>query len=382
MRICILSIDFLPNIGGIAAHVYELSKALSEKGDDIHILTFRNKYSEKKYVKLGNINTHRIYLPKIGIVGKGIYMLLEYLTLIKLNKKFQFDILHSHNLLPDNLITMLFKSIPSIITEHSSQFLNAFEKNKSILFIYKKIMKKADLIIGPSNELVNTFNKIGISNDKTVYIPNGVDINKFKPMNKPKDILNKYEINEDSKIILCPRRLAPKNGVEYLIKALPNVIEKFQEIKCLIVGDGSEFDKLNILVAELDLKKNVIFTGRIPNSEMPKYYAASDIVVLPSIIEATSIAGLEAMSMGKPLIGTNVGGIPQIIDDEKTGIIVPPKNSKELGKAILTLILNDSRCHEFGYHSRKRVETEFSWYIISERIRQLYQNLLCKSTRK
>lgn len=359
MRICILSRDFLPNIGGIAAHVYELSKALSEKGDDVHILTFRNKYSEKKHVKLGNINIHRIYLHKtrMGIIT---YMFFEYLTLIKLNKKFRFDILHSHTFLPDNLITILFKSIPSIITEHSSGFLKTVDENRRSLFLYKEIMKKADLIIGPSNELVNTFNKIGISNDKTIYIPNGVDINKFKPMNKPKYILNKYEIDEDSKIILCPRRLETKNGVKYLIKALPNVIEKFKEIKCLIVGDGSEFDKLNMLVAELDLKKNVIFTGRIQNSEMPKYYAASDIVVLPSLIEATSIAGLEAMAMSKPLIGTNVGGIPQIIDDGKTGIIVPPKNSKELGNAILTLILNDSKRQEFGYYSRKRVETEFS----------------------
>ena len=143
-------------------------------------------------------------------------------------------------------------------------------------------------------------------------------------------------------------------------------------MKCLIAGDGAEMGKFSQEVIRLAIADKVIFAGRVPNTEMPKYYAASDVVVLPSLKEATSIAGLEAMATGKPLVGTNVGGIPQIITDGETGILVPPRNPDELAHAIVFLLNDDGKRAAMGLNARKRAESEFSWQIIAGKTQNIY----------
>ena len=134
--------------------------------------------------------------------------------------------------------------------------------------------------------------------------------------------------------------------------------------------------KLKNEVFKLGIADSVIFAGRMPNLEMPKYYAASDIVVLPSLKEATSIAGLEAMACGKPLVGANVGGIPQIIADGETGILVPPKNSESLSCAIVSLLIDDEKRTTIGLNARKRAENEFSWQVIARKTQKVYNKIV------
>jgi len=164
----------------------------------------------------------------------------------------------------------------------------------------------------------------------------------------------------------------PKNGVKYLIMALPNIITRFKNIKCLIVGDGTELNNLKKASSRLNIEEKVIFTDRIPNYEMPKYYAASDIVVLPSLKEATSIAGLEAMASGKPLVGTDVGGIPYIIKPNKTGILVPSRDSEQISNAVIELLNDDQKRISMGINARKKAVNEFSWKIIAKRFQKIY----------
>ena len=177
-------------------------------------------------------------------------------------------------------------------------------------------------------------------------------------------------------MILCPRRLVAKNGVRYFIESVPRVIQVNRNVKCLIVGDGDESDMLRRMAVELEISDNVIFTGRIDNRDMPGYYAISDIVVLPSLIEATSIAGLEAMATGKPLVASNIGGIPQIVDDGETGILVPPGDSERLAQGIITLLSDVKKREGMGRKARKKVEAEFSWDIIAGKVQGIYHGLV------
>jgi len=220
LKICILSADFLPNIGGIAAHVYMLSKELVRQGNDVHLITFRNKILETKYEELEGIKVHRIYLPKIRILGRLFYAIFEIITLLSLLKRENSEVIHSHSLIPDDFAAMFVRNRKVIITEHSSRFLRSVETKKKTR-LYRLLLNHADRITGPSQELVDAFITIGVNQEKTSFIPNGVDIHEFNPLIKGKEIKSKYNIKSKERVILCPRRLVPKNGVKYLIMALP-----------------------------------------------------------------------------------------------------------------------------------------------------------------
>jgi len=376
MKICMLSIDFLPNVGGIASHIYELAKKLIEQDNEVFIITFRDKLYNKKYEEIAGIKIFRVYYPKIKYFGWIIYLIQALIKLKLLDYKRKIDIIHSHTLLPDSFLFFFFRKKCKIQTEHTSGFLELVEKNKYVK-ILSFLLNQADFIIGPSEELVNNFIKIGIDKSKTAFIPNGVDIKKFNPKIDGNKIRKKYSIRKNEKLILCPRRLEPKNGVIYLVKALPYIIEKIRNIKCMVVGGGFEDEKKRIIkeIKKKNIAEKIVLVGTIPNHKMPEYYATSDIVVLPSLKEATSIAGLEAMAMCKPVVGTNAGGLPYIIENEKTGLIVPPKNPKVLAKAIISILNNEEKQISMGATARKRVEEKFSWEIIAKKILEIYKQV-------
>jgi len=371
MKICMLCTNFPPDIGGIAAHVYELSKALVKQGNDVQVITLRRRFHDKKYQEIDGIKVYRVYYPRLRVIGFFIYLFYVWPRLKRAIRKEDIDIIHAHTILNDALTAKSIGNIPKIQTEHSSGFLAAMEEGKHKR-LYKWLLSHADHVIGTSQELADTVIKFGISKDKTSFISNGIDIERFNPGVEGGEIREKYKIKPEEKVILCPRRLEFKNGVCYFIKAIPHIIQQNSNVKCLIAGDGAEMRKFSQEVIRLAIADKVIFAGRVPNTEMPKYYAASDVVVLPSLKEATSIAGLEAMATGKPLVGTNVGGIPQIITDGETGILVPPRNPEELAHAIVSLLNDDGKRAAMGLNARKRAESEFSWQIIAGKTQNIY----------
>lgn len=133
------------------------------------------------------------------------------------------------------------------------------------------------------------------------------------------------------------------------------------------------------LARKLDIKNNVIFTGRIPRVELPYYYAASDVVVVPSLQEAWSLVVTEAMASGKPVIGTNVGGIPDQIIDGYNGFLVPPRNPKSIAEKILWLYENQDQTKKMGMCGRKLVEEKFDINKRIDKILKLYKQLYVNS---
>ena len=376
MKICLLSVDFLPNVGGIASHVYELSKQYVKNGHEVHIITYKDKSCNTDYEKIDGINVHRIGYPKIK-GSRFLYAIKLYFKIKSLENKEKFDLVHSQTIIPDSLVYLLFNHKNRFITEHSSDFLNWMNnpKNYSKLFF---ILNKAKKVFGPSEEIVNCFLKLGVTKNKAVFIPNGVDIKKFDYTIKRDESLIKKHCLVGQKVILVPRRLEPKNGVIYAIRAIPEIIKRVENVKCIIVGGGWEEEKEKMLkeINNTGITDKVIFTGNVPNSEMVKYYGIADVVLLPSLQEATSIAGLEAMSMGKVLIGTKVGGLPYIIKDGKTGFLVEPRSPKSIAEKVLYLFNNKNLARKMGLFARKEVEKNFSWPKIAEKFLKEYAEVL------
>lgn len=358
MKVCMMSIDFLPNVGGISTHIIELARALTDLGIEVHIITCRNDLRGQKLEIIDNIKIHRIYLPRIKF-GSILYIINQLYTILRLKKNEKINIFHSHTK-TDSIAFRFLNKIVKIETEHSSTFLKAVETNKNV-DSYRKIFDAADYLIAPSEELKETIIKIGTEPSKVSYIPNGVDTTKFHP-NKNDKLKKKYNIKNQI-VVNCPRNLVIKNGVHYLIKAIPLITQKFDNVQFLFIGNSNKemFTKCQRKVSDLKVDDHVIFTDTIPNDQMPGFYGISDIVVLPSLKEATSIAGLEAMATGKPLVGTRVGGIPMLIDDGETGTLVSPKDPQSLAEAIIHLLQDDKKRDKMGVNARKKVMAEFDW---------------------
>ena len=219
MNICMVSSDFLPNIGGITTHIVELSKALLSLNHHVHVL---NPIYGTEFNKIENIDgicVHRLYIKKQMPKIKFLYYIWEssqYLN--SLIKKEQIDIVHWHDLIQGAWITkMVTANKPVVFTNHSSYFLKLFETRMGRCLVRASI-NHAKAIIAPSRELVQKSMRF---NDKVYYIPNGVNTEMFMPMVPDSEIKKRYKIDANDFIILCPRRLDPKNGVEFLVSAVP-----------------------------------------------------------------------------------------------------------------------------------------------------------------
>ena len=171
-------------------------------------------------------------------------------------------------------------------------------------------------------------------------------------------------------------------GVEYLIKALPLIVEVFPQATLTIIGDGPDKGNLLDQAKALQIEKHVQFVGWVENKDLITYYEKASIVVVPSAwAEAFGLVTLEAMSAGRPVIGTRVGGIPEVIDDGVNGYLVEPKNPEQIAEKALKLLSEEELLKELGRNARKKAET-FSIEKYVENLIKLYEQVIIKYKRE
>ena len=358
MKICFLSTDFPPTLGGVASHAYELAKALVKQGHEVHVITSRVNDSEEEQI-LDGIQVHR---PKI-LWQKPFYnwSLKKYLK--GFLHKNPIDIIHVHGLRPLESTTGL--DYPIIFTNHTSGFLKRLEKPKVFHLRLLARMRHVDMILAPSVELCDASIAVGYKGP-VHFVSNGVDTQRFTPL------LNK-QIQPIKKLLLA-RRLVEKNGVIVFAEAITKV--KSQNFELIIAGDGAERSKMVDIFQNAGIQDKVKFLGGVKNSEMPAIYQQADFSVLPSFYEATSITGLESMASGLPLIGTNVGGIPYLIEEGKTGALVPSHDAVALAAKIDEfLLMSDEEYQSMSQATRLRTQEVFDWQVIAKETVGYYQKV-------
>ena len=377
--------------GGIEAHIMNLAERLTKMGHRVLFLTGAIPGAKKTYKKNG-IRFQRV--DWLGLISKFwnqyklttrrqlFFLLIALREMIKLRNE-QFDIVHGH-IYTSGLLAYLFakiKKIPSVNTIHGSYFdvWNIIEKNP-IKAKFFKMMEKllVTFLARHCSYQIHTdtaFAKKAIhwtgEHKMIKTILNGVDITRFSPN---KDSIK--GIKDRHPLIMTVRRLVKKNGVQFLIKAVPLVIET-KDVKIVVVGDGPEREKLVKLTSKLKLLNNVTFIGGIPNYRVPNYLSAADIVVVPSIVEASSISVLEAMAMEKPIIASDIPGINDVIDGFNC-CLVPTKSPIKIAEAILRLLDNPSQNKKLGKNTRKITEEKHSWIIIAKKIERIYRGAISK----
>jgi len=207
------------------------------------------------------------------------------------------------------------------------------------------------------------------SPERRIYvIPFGVDCEVFKPTERKE--------RRDHLVVGFLKHLEPKYGPEYLIRAICRIVEALPQTRLLMVGSGSMREELEVLVADLGLGTRVFFTGAIPHKDVPRTLAKMDIFAMPSIHDAFGVAALEAQAMGVPVVATRVEGIPEVVENEMTGILVEPRNVEQLSQAITKLIENPELRSEMGRRGREYVLAHYQWEQNASEIEEIYVDVV------
>ena len=356
MRILLATNGFLPEIGGVQVYCYELAKNLTLLGEEIIVLTPKTE---------GDTDFDKKEKFKIIRTKKKVSSRLGFLFLLKRERIKKILVGHgSHYVRLASLANALFK-VPYDVIIHLEEILPP-EREK----IIQKSFKRAHKVITVSHFAKEKLVEIDIPKEKIVVIPNGVDPVKFNPILDPFRIRKKHNL-KNKKVILTVARLGEHKGHANVIRALPQVLEKVPGGIYLVVGSGEKESRLKRLVKELGLEEKVIFTGEVEEEEIPLYYAACDVFIMPSDIEGFGIVFLEANACGKPVIGGRSGGISDAIIDGETGLLVNPLDIKEIADVLIRLLTNSGLAQKLGEKGRQRVEKELNWERMAQRIREI-----------
>lgn len=381
--------DSYKSIGGIRSYLKHLNSALKKKGHHVEIYS----PSEDR--------------EGISTLFTRWVSYRDYAAVKSIIADFKPDIIHAHSLSlrisPLPLLSGKKERIPVVMTVHdfnyvcprkwmiykdnnpcSSGFVlrclvsNCFSNKSGWLYLpyhnlrwlkialHRSMLKRyVHTFICPS-EVLGQWMKKSLCIDNVVHIPNFIEEGFFHPL----DIKNYNQL-------LFVGRLSKEKGLDCLLKAMPLILSDKPDTFLTIIGDGPERKRLESLSHRLGLNKSIYFAGMVANEDLPEYYKKATICLLPSLwMENCPVAGLEALAFGRPLIGSNIGGIPEIIREGRTGLLFRKDNPNDMAEKITLLIKNKDMVNEFGKNAFSFFEQNFRQEKHVEKILAVYSALI------
>jgi glycosyltransferase involved in cell wall biosynthesis len=391
MNILQLAIRFPPAPGGAETHVLSVAEGLQQRGHAVKVYT-TDLYTEMPFKKLEPGYEEATKLPvkrfKAYTMGNEMhYVLIPRMLPAVMRAKADIFHAHSYGYFHVNATAMArkFRETPFIITPHFHPRWSMWggDRRKKLRWFYDRLFGKnmlaaADIVIGVSGHEMELIQEVGVDKSKIRIIPNGIHMSRFSPLPAGGMFRQHFKIDAEESLILYVGRIASNKGLDTLIRSLPQVLEEVPNAQLAIVGqDEGLKDELTELAKSLKVEGHILFTGHITDDMLFRSsFAACDVFVLPSEYEAFGIVLLEAMACEKPCIGTRVGGVPEVIEDGKTGLIVEYKDADTLGMSIIALLQDEDKSHEMGKLGRQRVIDNFTWDIVVDKIEKVYEEVL------
>ncbi len=383
MRIAIVTPTFPPYAGGIGKVAAYNAKELVKLGQEVTIFT--PWYQEVKKEEFEELKIQRIK-PLISFGNAALIPKLSRLLL-------DFEIIHLHypffggaeiiwlkaKRFKKRNIKIVLHYHMDVVGEGLMKIFFSFHTK----IILPQIIKAVDKVIFTSLDYgwnSNIANLVKRKPEKFIEVPNGVDSKDFKPETKNLEFLTRHKIDPDQKVVLFVGGLDKAHyfkGVEYLIEAMSRLRQSNYSWRLIIAGEGELKKEYQDLAGQLNIANKTVFTGYVPNEDLPKYYNLADIVVLPSIdkSEAFGLTLVEAMSCAKPVVASNLAGVRSVFTPEVEGLLAEPKNSDDLATKINYLLSNAEIAKKFGQAGRKKVEQKYDWGIIGQQLDNIYKKL-------
>jgi len=365
MKIAMIG-QFPPHIGGVGVHIKSLSNELLKKGEEVFVITYPHKdikndinkdYMDNNGIKV--IGTKGINIPGLRSL---FYVLFGTINLIRIVGKYDIDIIHGHYLYPAGFIAVLgglFTKKKVYVTSHGSDMFCLYTQHKFMRPIIRFVLKKADVVLAVSESLKEEILKSGIKAkipniEKKVRLNwNTVNVEEFNirsddsKYNFKNELKNEFNFPKSKPIILFVGNIIKRKNVATIIDA-----KKQLKSDCVlvVVGDGPLLNKLKERV-DMENIEDVIFTGA--RNDIANIIQSSNLLILPSYSESFGLVLIEALACGKPVIGSNVGGIKEIITDD-VGLLIEPTDSKGLANAIDLILSNKELMDKFQSNARNR----------------------------
>ena len=340
--------QFPPHVGGVGVHIHTLSKKLVELGHEVYVITYPHK-------DIGDIDgIHVIGTKGINIPGvRGLMFKKSAKRELKnLLKREDIDIIHGHYLFPAGAAAVEVgkkHNIKTYVTAHGSDMFEVYKKQPFMRSTIRNVLKAADSVLAVSNALRHEIISTGVNGiaDKTKLSWNSVDIDKFS--NKNDDSFKKEFNLTDKPIVLFIGNLIKRKNVDSLLEAKKVANSDYYLV---IVGNGPLFKNLRKKTEDENIR-DVIFTGA--RNDVENIIPSCDVLVLPSFSESFGLVLIEALACGKPVIGSNVGGITEIINDD-VGMLINPEKVSSIAKAIDKMINDEEYRHLLSLNTRNRAQ--------------------------
>ena len=338
--------QFPPHVGGVGVHIHTLSKQLVSEGHEVYVITYPHK-DIKDIDGIHVIGTKGLNIP--GVRGL-MFKINAKKALNELLEKENIDIIHGHYLFPAGAAAVEVgkeRGIKTYVTAHGSDMFELYKKQPLMRSTLKKVLKDADVVLAVSNALRHEIIATGVQgiSNKTKLCWNSVDVDKFS-LNK-NDSFKKENKLEDKPIVLFIGNLIKRKNVDSLLEAKKITSSDYYLV---IVGDGPQFKKLTKKVEDENIR-DVIFTGS--RNDVENIIPSCDVLVLPSFSESFGLVLIEALACGKPVIGSNVGGITEIINDD-VGLLVDPNKVSSIAGAIDKVISDEDLRLVLSLNARNR----------------------------
>lgn len=400
LNICLVSREYPSETGwgGIGTYTYHLAHGLADLGHNVHVIAQSLDY-DKEYLD-GNVFIHRITHPSIFPYKgrlKEFSLRLEYSYRVyqkikELIEKYHIDIVEVPNFSAEGFVYSLFKRTPLVtrLHTHFSEVIEFSHWPKTLdrrlsCWLEDSTILSSDLVSCSTlrhKEII--FNEIGTNSKNVEIIPLGIPLPELK--------IDSFQDGHPFTVLFVGR-LEERKGAHILFKAIPHVLESFPDTKFIIIGrdtyvtddfigfsgkDEHSFKAKLIKGIPEKYLNNIYFLDHVENKTLSRYYSSCDIFVAPSLYESFGLIYIEAMAHAKPVIGSGVGGVPEVIKHGSTGILVPPKDYNSLAGAIITLIQDEALREEIGKRGREYVQQNFIQDLMVERTLKAYRRILNK----
>jgi glycosyltransferase involved in cell wall biosynthesis len=366
MRIARIRHLFYPDLP--RGYFYELSAQQVERGHDVDVISWRRNGACSEERVAEGFTIHRLNGLNLNFGG----LIQEYPYLPELPSKLEElrpDVVHgeSHLFLPTVQAVRKAKKLglPCVVTVHG-----VFADRGGVVNLAQKaylhtlgleVLRNADRVICLTQKDADEIGRLGCPLEKIRLVPNAVDTELFKPCNE-----------RESNLVVWVGRFVHEKGVEYLIEAARIVADTVKDVRFLLIGYGPLKGEIIKLVHERGLEKIVRIVGPLSRNEIAEVLGRATVFAFPSLKEGLPLAVLEAMACGVPVVGSDVSGVNDLVEDCVTGLLVPPLDSMPLAKSVLSLLLDAGLRNKISVNARRAIIEEYGWDKVMKKLDAIY----------
>ncbi len=390
IRLCVVSALYHPSLGGLGRQALLLTEKLAEEGVKVFVIARRMKgvppaeFSPKvKVLRAWSLRPQVYHMPEVNLVNllTSLSFCITCGWLLWKHRK-QYEVVHFHGAglplivnLP--LLKLLRKKVVAKVAAAGlgTEAGSLRGRYLRIGTLLSKLLRKVDAFVAISEEIKEGLLKDGVKAARIWRIPNFVDLRQYRKVSLPEKLQLKRRLKlPEGILVIYSGRFVQRKGINYLLEAWIEVQRQFPQARLLLLGDGQTLEDTKRYAEKLGISKTVLFLGHVNNVQ--DYLCSADLFVLPSLQEGLPNALLEAMAAGLPVVATRIGGVEDIVENEKNGLLVPPADSKALAEAIKRLLSNKALAEHLARSGYSTIKKHYSLDSIVKKYLKLYRGLL------